>query len=353
MKKLVVNAIAGSLLFAGSLVGMLAATGRLNHEGTAGIPVLGSLFPPPAEPADEAMPENAAAARREGEVAEAAAGGEHAAARDASAQGAAAPQGQPGKLRPKEGKSIHPQAKPEGGGGHGEAPAEGEGEGGHKAEEAKPAPHGETAPAPAHAAEDGAAAKVASDFDHLQSELRGLHSGYEPGSYFRFDGMPSGITADQLDQAYKRVQKTIEDLDKRKMALDLREQDLLLLEKDIARRQAELGKERLALEAMQKELDARIAEFKQQVTIIQADEVEALKRNAATFASFGAQKGAELVQEQWKTEQGQKEVVKLLELMDKEAVDNLIAALPNAMIRDILEKRLHVATEKPKKGGRK
>ncbi|MCC7066708.1 MAG: hypothetical protein IT456_28190, partial [Planctomycetes bacterium] len=48
--KIIINIVLGLLLFVGALVGGLAATGRLNHEGAANIPVLGSFFPAPPEP---------------------------------------------------------------------------------------------------------------------------------------------------------------------------------------------------------------------------------------------------------------------------------------------------------------
>lgn len=343
MKQVIVKAVAGIGLFVGSLIGMLAATGRLNHEGTAGIPGLNALFPaPPADAAEHSEGKDGA-----GPVDGSASKSEVHGAADASS---AAPQGEE-RLPTKTGRSVFPDKNPPAGegGGHGEAEAGKE----HAAPAGETAKTGHEVAPPAATPKDPAQQAVAEDFAHLQGELQQAHSAYSVGNYFRFDGMPAGITPAQLDDAWKRVQQTIAELDKRKMALDLREGDLLIQEKDIGKRQAELGKERLNLEAMAKALDARIAEFKQQVTIVQADEVPALKRNAETLAAFGPQKGAELVTEQWKTEQGQKEVVKLLELMDTEAVDKLLAVLPNAMIRDVLEKRLHVSRDKPKGGGRK
>ena len=52
---IVVKVVVGLLLFAGTLVGGLAATGRLNHDGVANIPGLNLLFPaPPDAPAEPA-----------------------------------------------------------------------------------------------------------------------------------------------------------------------------------------------------------------------------------------------------------------------------------------------------------
>ena len=53
MKKLIINVVAFVVLFAGSIAGVLAATGRLNYEGTQSIPLLSALFPaPPTAPKD-------------------------------------------------------------------------------------------------------------------------------------------------------------------------------------------------------------------------------------------------------------------------------------------------------------
>ena len=50
MKKPLVLGVGGVALFAGTVLGMLALQGRLNHEGTQGIPVLSSFFPAAPQP---------------------------------------------------------------------------------------------------------------------------------------------------------------------------------------------------------------------------------------------------------------------------------------------------------------
>ncbi|MGE3171504.1 MAG: hypothetical protein AB7O97_02685 [Planctomycetota bacterium] len=363
--KLIVNLLIAVALFAGSLLGGLAVTGRLNHDGVANIPVLNGLFPPP--PATEGDPNDPHAT-------DAAGNGEHGAATDAGADGHGAtaeashadphaqglqgqglqgqdPQGQePAPTRPlKRGRSIFEQEAPAGGGhggghgeepaGHGEAGADHGGGGDHGAE-----PHATTAHPPAAPHDGGHAAER--DFDALADELaQDRRSRYAPGGYFRFDGMPSGITPQQLNDAWKRVQEVMSDLDKRGQSLDLREKALKEFADDIARRQTELGKERVELENLQRRLDERIDQFQEQVKMVRTDEVAGLKRNAQTLASFEPSKVAELITEQWKTEAGQDEVLKTFEFMDKDAVNQILQALPNAMVREVLQKRLKVSKE--------
>jgi hypothetical protein len=368
---LLVKLVLGVVLFAGSLVGGLAATGRLNHEGTANIPLLNSFFPAPPPPAEgEAGAHGDAAAGADGHAADAAHGKDdghapadaHAApagegkapAKDA-AHGAAEPAGDeqepkpneakpaPGPRNQKVGRSLNEPEKPAGGGGHGEAPAaEGHGE-------PSPAPgHGESEPKkPDHHEKPKPKTEPASpegDFQKLQQSLQGKGQ-YQPGEYYRFDGMPAGLTPEQINEAWQRVQGLMADIEKRRIALELREQALEERESDISRRQAALGKERVELEQMQRQLDAKIQKFQEQVKLVRNDEAAALKRNAQTMASFEPAKAAEIIEDMWKTEKGQDEVLKLFEFMDKDAVNGILAVLPGPMTQDLLKKRLRVSKE--------
>ena len=118
MKALIIQVGAGIGLFAGAMFGALAATGRLNHEGTANIPLVSMLFP-----ATEAV-----APAGGGKPTEAVGTGGGAAA-EAAHTGTGNPQGQePKSDKPstlKKGRSLVQPEKPAGegghGGGHGEA----------------------------------------------------------------------------------------------------------------------------------------------------------------------------------------------------------------------------------------
>lgn len=365
---LVVKLVLGIVLFAGSLVGGLAATGRLNHEGTANIPVLSSFFPPPPPP-----PEGEAATGEAGaEVGKT--GDAHGAPQDAAATPAGEtqpadashdaqdPQGQPGPRKQKTGRSlVEPEGKPAAGGhgepaaGHGEAPKDEHGKDPHaKDEPAKDAhadakdAHGKTGgkPEKGHGTPEG-------DFQHLESSLANGKAQYTPGELFRFQGLPAGVTPEQINEAWQRVQGLMAEIERKKLVLDQQEQQLRELSEDISRRQSALKKEANEIEQMHRQLDAKIARFQEQVKMVRTDEVAALKRNATTIASWERAKAAELLEQQWKSDKGQDEVLKLLEFMDKDAANEILDAMPLPMAGDIMKKRQRVSKEPaaPAKGG--
>ncbi|MEZ6036039.1 MAG: hypothetical protein R3F29_01075 [Planctomycetota bacterium] len=363
MVGILVKVCVGLLLFAGSLVGGLAATGRLNHDGTANIPLLNSLFPEPPAPAEGEGGEHGAAAGEHGAVdatMHAAPGGETAAVGGhGDAQVGEATFGGDGQEpkkpnRTKTGRSLVEPEKPEGGGhggGHGGGEAEG-GHGGGEAEHGSDAGHEDAGHADTGHADTGHGGGHAEqkspqkDFDHMQNVLQSQgKTGYSPGAYFTFQGMPAGLTPEQLNDAWQRVQGIVAEMDRRKAALDVREKELTDLADDINRRQKDLGRERLEVEQMQNQLDAKIRDFEKTVKLVRNEEVAMLKRNADTIASFEPQKAAELIQQDWATERGQDEVIKLLEFMKQDKITELLNELPTAMVQDILKKRMQVRKE--------
>lgn len=357
MIKILIHVGVGTLLFVGALLGGLAATGRLNHEGTANLPLLSSLFPAPPAVADE--------------HGTAAAGDPHGAAADAAHQGAAGqpaeaaatggePQGDEAPRRQKEGRSVEkPEPKPaEGGhgGGHGEAPAADHGgakdgshgakDGGHGA--AKDKPDAGKAKGGAGAAGHAAERDFAQRRELLADDRRNK---YTPGGYFTFEGMPAGLSPEQINDAWQRVQGVLTDLEQRKAVLDQREKDLQILADDIDLRRRKVAEKLLEIENEGKKLDARIAKFQEQVKLVRIDEVAALKRNAQTYAAFEPSRTAELVGELWRTDKGQEEVLKTFEFMDKEAVNRILEALPNPTVQEVLRKRLRISREQAPAAG--
>ena len=327
MKSLVINVIAGVGLFAGSVVGTLAATGRLNHEGVANIPVLKSLISASADASGEA-----------GEEADHSKG----------AAGAQDLSGMPDALLRV--KTSDPasseEAKDDGHGnaGHGD-------EGGDEGDtlavyvpdptlvQAQPQQEPDTDAGRRHAAEQ--------DLHDLEQDLEqaGKSSRYTPGGYFRFEGLPAGVTAEELNDLWRRAQKTTADLDRRAKALDEKEQYLNGIAKDIDRRYGELSKQQEALSLLEAELDARIEEFSQQVNVILKEEEKGLREYAKTMESLEPSKVAELIQEEWKLESGQKHVIKWLEFMQSEAANSVIEKLPNTLIHDVLKKRMQLGRQ--------
>lgn len=365
MMGMVVKLVLALVLFVGSLVGGLAVTGRLDHEGTANIPLLRSFFPAPAPAPGDAPPGDGGHGKPEGDAHGAAldapaspAGETQRAAAEASLGEGQEPRGEESPRRQKVGRSLsEPEEK--GGGGHGEPEAgatEEPKDHGKQAgnEHGKPAEPTADKPADNPAGRsDHARSTPEGDFRQLEKSLGSGHAQYTPGDLFQFHGLPAGVTPEQINEAWQRVQGLLAELDRRKVVLDQQEQQLRELGEDIGRRQASLGKERVEVEQMQRELDAKIQKFQEQVKLVRTDEVAALKRNAATISSWERDKAAQLLEAQWKTDKGQDEVLKLLEFMDKDAVDEILAMLPMPLANDILKKRLRVSKEptSPGKGG--
>jgi len=192
---------------------------------------------------------------------------------------------------------------------------------------------------PRHAAEQ--------DLHDLEQNLARVttNSRYTPGGYFRFEGLPAGVTPEQLNDLWRRAQQTTADLDRRAKALDEKEQYLNGIAKDIDRRYGELSKQQEKLSLLEAELDTRIAEFSQQVNVILKDEEQGLRQYAKTMKNLEPSKVAELIQEAWKLESGQKQVIKWLEFMPQEEADAVIKQLPNALIHEVLRKRMEVGRQ--------
>lgn len=363
MVGILVKVVVGLLLFVGSVVGGLAATGRLNHEGTANIPVLGGFFPPPPAP----TPEELAAAAAAGTPADASHAGDGVGVAEASGQdphGKAATPAPAGEiLPPRPGRSVlEPEAPKKGGGGHGAEPeAKGDAHGakkddGHGA--AKADAHGadKTAAGTDHGKAAGAGAANGAggkgqhdaerDFAAMEVALaQDRANKYAPGKYFRFEGLPAGLTPEQINEAWQRVEATMAELERRRIALDLREKELQDLAADLAKRHQDLASERTALEGLQTKIDTRLAEFESQIRLVKKEEEDGLRRNAKTYDALERDKVAMILRDSWKTETGQTQFLKLMEFMNPEAVNEVLALLETALLQDVMEKRLTVKKE--------
>lgn len=335
MVGVVTKVVVGLALFVGSLFGGLALTGRLNHEGTANIPLLSSFFPVAQSPAGSAT---AAESARAGE--------------DDDAQGPSTS----ASLRPTMGGSLR-EPEPASAASHGDDPhAQGQHGGAtHDHDDAS----AEARPTSAAADDlnraesmspEEASARALADFRRIEAAQG--KTGYKPGVLFHFEGMPAGVSPEQLNAAWARVQAAQKQVDQRQVAIDLREQELVELADDISRRQKDLSKLQLAIEQMQKRLDDKIARFRNTVILVKDEEVAKLKENAETLASFESSKAAELVQQQWSSELGQREVLRIFRFMEKESVNEVLAELPNPMVQDILQKRMQVSREAKPEAGR-
>jgi hypothetical protein len=327
MKGILIKAAIGVMLFVGSVVGGLAVTGRLNHEGVANIPVLSALFPPPPESHGEgaeghdkepAEPEPIIRVVDSGDVtlteaeAKKPAGGGHGEEAPAEAAHGADPHGAADKAH-----ELASKGDP------------------YLAKVGLDAGKEEPTNAPPHEAEH--------DFDKLEVALAQERAvKYAPGRLFRFDGLPADLTPEAINQAWQRVEAVMQSLEQRRVAMDLEKAGLLELAADVGQRQRDLAAARTQIEGMQAELDRRIAKFEQDIKLVKADEAAALKKNAQTYNALESKTVAEILQNMWKTEAGQTEMLKVMEFMDKDAVNSVLAELPTTLIQDVLQKRTRV-----------
>ena len=332
MVGILIKLLVGLTLFVGSLVGGLAATGRLNHEGTANIPVLSTFFPEPEVDESAADGEGPADASAEdhGGPAEATHG----------ANDEVAPQGQEREVKRVTGRSVDNPEAPDSGG---HAPSS-QAAGGH------PSGAKQQESARGQASKKHKNDQMRSDYVALEA-LQG-RTGYQPGEMFHFEGMPSGVTPEQLNAAWASVEEERKQIEQRSHSLELRDQELKELAEDINRRQAHLGKVQLDLEAMQKQIDDKIKFFENRVVWVKNAEATKLKENGKTLESFESSKAAEIVQQQWSSERGQQEILRVLRHMDREAVNSILAELPNPMVQDILKQRMLVLDEPAAPAGR-
>lgn len=331
MKNILVMGGAGLGLFLGTIVGLLAAQGRLNHEGTKGIPVLHSLFPAPPE--------------EHGEGEEGADGGHgdsghaedtHAApAGETDSHGKELTVSEPGKSKMafRTGDSIH---EPAGGGGGGG--------GGHGADDAG-----------AHGEDDGHDTETRRNRDALLTppdedwkEQKIARQG-QPGSFFTFPSMEASLDVDEINEIHRKAKQMLEDSKERSTALDARESDLRRREKEVEDRYEALSSLMQEIQAGEKSLQKKIKDFEDKVLLVSKSEEADLKHYAQQLASFEAEQAAGFIKLLWETEAGRTRASKVLRLMTIEESNAILQSLDVTAIRDILENMLKVHIEQDQK----
>jgi hypothetical protein len=339
MKKLLVRTGIAGALFAGTVLAMLAAQGRLNHEGTQGIPLLSSFFPAP--PHDEGK------THADGAQDSAHAADEH--APPARSTGL----GKEEELPYRQGTSVRQTAEaPKGG--HGGGKAE------HGAD-AKPADkaHGE----PVHQEASGDAHQASGDAhdkagNHAAAESPAdwkakidtvLGQGqYRPGRLWNFPQMEAGMTPDELNEILRRARQERSAIDHDRSVLLQQRRELEARERDVADRQDAVLEKLREVEQLRAKLQAEIDEFHSTVLLIRQDEVSGLQAVAKTLAGVEAKSAAAVIKKWWETDEGQTRALKIWSVMDPDAGQAILAEMDIEMIRQVLEKRLKVVREQGK-----
>lgn len=361
MKNILVMAVAGIGLFAGTSVGLLAAQGRLNYEGTRGIPLLSMLFSEPPKKEGKDGKDGKEAKDASGEKGAAEHGTDPHAKPEDQGHGEPKSKDERSKLvktdEPlpfRKAKSILNPPKEDGGGGHG-------GGGGGGGEHGAPADHGkaESGSAEHGKAEEHAAdhakegdqghgdAKKPTEWQQKVDDLMG-EGQYRRGRLFQFQRLEGGMSSDELNEILKRAQKMQQDLENREKAIEKRKQELDARENDIRDRQKAVADKLVEIQAERAKLEREVEEFHKTVLLIRHDEEKGFQDLARTLSSFEPKKSADILLEMWQTEEGQVKALKILTVMDAEASDAIVGEFQTKQIRDFLEKRLKVIREENK-----
>lgn len=310
MKNILIMAVAGIGLFAGTVVGVLAATGRLNHEGTRGIPVVEGLFAAPEEgpESDGMVPDGSVTSGVERPML----------AREDPLELNTDP-----LFEKPLSQAVGHQREPENG-----------------LESVRQPQDLELSQHP----RDG---ETPEDTEH-RHEMENLfgQGQYRAGGYFRFQSVDSGISADEINEMWRRAREALVDAERRATVIDELESLLAVREQDLHDREAALAAKMKQIEDQQRTLDDRITQFHDDVNMVRNSELEPLKSVGGILASMEPETAGLVIQEWWKTDEGQDRAVKVLSVMGSDEANAIIGALPIQQVRDFLEKRLRLTREK-------
>ncbi len=350
MKKPLVLGVAGLVLFSGTVLGLLAGQGRLNHAGTRGIPLLSSFFPPPPEP--DPVHAGEGAGKKDAHGTEHKPAGEptgdkgHGAASEA---GRSDGLGKENPLPYRQGTSVLTE-QPKGGGGHG-APADAShgDPGGHK-----PDPHAadqghSAAPQVPEKQEPDAHEPPDSTSDWRAKVDSVLGQGqFRPGRLWSFPQMEAGVSVDELNEILRRAREERTAIERDRGAIVQQRRELEARERDVVDRQDAVLAKLREVEQLRATLQAEIDEFHNTVLLIRQDELSGLQSVAKTLAGVEAKSAAAVIKKWWETDEGQTRALKIWSVMDPDAANAILAELDVEMIRQVLEKRLKVTREQAK-----
>lgn len=338
MKNVLIMSGVGVGLFSATVVGLLGVQGRLNYEGTRGVPMLSSLFDPPTE-------------TEGGEHAEADAHGDagsepHTAAR---VDGPSEPFGLRhdglGVEEPLEyavGKSaLSPQAPTEDdghGGGSDDAQPDG-----HTGDD-----HGEDGQGHDDHADGKPQRRLTPPKDDFEAQMEALYGQdrYRRGEFFKFPRLEGDITVTELNQYLRASKLALEELEKQRAQLGAQASELDARERDIEDRERQIAEQMAAVDVARAALDKRVAEFRETVLLVRRDERKGLQEYAETLASFEAQRAMEHVVQSWEAgDESRNRILKVLSLMRGKDVNAILAEVELPKLRDILLQRLKVVHE--------
>lgn len=304
MKRVLMFTGAAAVLFAASFAGMLALQGRLNRAGLQGIPLLGGwLAPAQQEPAAPPTTDT--------------------------------PPPAPGPLGA---EPLLPYRV-------GDPVLTGSDTNTAGSETVPPAPSVEPAPS----SEVGTQPGEDAEFDRRKEAIYG-QGRYERGRLFEFPRIPANLSVDGINRILARAREEMARAQSEREEIKKRQSDLDARERDILDRQETVMREIQRVEQMRTQLEQQIKEAQGLVLLIRQGEVQRYKETARTLANLPAEKAAQVLLDWWRTEAGQEQALKTLELMLPDARDALLDALDVSQLRAVIDRRLRVMQEPPRTG---
>ncbi|MCA8957225.1 MAG: hypothetical protein KDC87_14210, partial [Planctomycetes bacterium] len=182
------------------------------------------------------------------------------------------------------------------------------------------------------------------DFERRKEWLHTKGASYSgPGDLFEMPRLQAPLSVAEVNSTVHRAQQMMEEIKQERAALAKMRRDLEIRYQDIADRQKSVSKLMNEVEAKRLLVERTIEDFNKRVLELRVDEEAGLKEVARTIGTLSPQAAKQLILNYWRTPDGQDKAVKILAVMEKERVDQIIAQMDTEQMRQVLEKRMTIA----------
>lgn len=339
MKSALVMSVAGTGLFAGTVFGLLAVQGRLNFEGTRGLPLVETLFTEPdgGHDSPDARPVEVAemghhAAPPGGSHDD----GGHAGERvDGLGRESALPRALGPEVPNVGGEGATPVGRPEN-------PSGEHGEEGHESDHGSGSEHEDSHGASHDTGHGGGHSAV-----HPADVLMGQDQ-YRRGKLFEFPRLDSGMSVTYLNELLANAREREQELSRREAVLEEREAGLKAREEDLQQREASVLVEMRRVKQARTEFEDEVAAFQRTVTMVRGSEVAQFQQYADTLATLDTAKASQIIVQMWGSVEGKTKATKILKLMAAEPRQELLGTLDPQQTQDILDRLTGAVVETKK-----
>lgn len=159
---------------------------------------------------------------------------------------------------------------------------------------------------------------------------------------FDFDRLLPGISVEELDAALAHARRAAAEVVAARAELDERAQGLEARERDLEARQEQILRLLERVETERARVEARIAAFDGSAVVLRQDQEAACKAAASTVASLEPEVARALIEDYWRTAEGQAQAVRILAVMEPRRADAILGLLDTAVLRQILERRMSI-----------